>query len=60
MPGVSGAEEVSVRRLQAFLCQGEHARPETSIRFALDSLTLTLFSDMDEVKLLFNIKTEII
>ncbi|RVE50817.1 hypothetical protein evm_004566 [Chilo suppressalis] len=41
--------DVSVKKLQAFLAQGEVIRKEAVLRFTLDGVELKLFSDMDEV-----------
>jgi hypothetical protein len=43
------AEDPAVKKLQAFFCQTEQVRRESSIRLTLDGLQLYLFSDMDEV-----------
>ncbi|KAL0830292.1 hypothetical protein ABMA28_002492 [Loxostege sticticalis] len=41
--------DVSVKKLQAFLAQGEPIRKEAVFRFTLEGVELKLFSDMDEV-----------
>jgi hypothetical protein len=43
------AEDSVVKKLQAFFCQSEQVRRESSVRLSLDGLQLYLFSDMDEV-----------
>ncbi|GFG28735.1 hypothetical protein Cfor_06015 [Coptotermes formosanus] len=43
------AEDPAVRKLQAFFCQSEQVRRESSVRLSLDGLQLYLFNDMDEV-----------
>jgi hypothetical protein len=43
------AEDPAVKKLQAFFCQTEQVRRESSIRLTLDGLQLYLFNDMDEV-----------
>jgi hypothetical protein len=42
-------EDPAVKKLQAFFCQSEQVRRESSVRLSLDGLQLYLFSDMDEV-----------
>ncbi|XP_028168075.1 vacuolar protein sorting-associated protein 13C-like [Ostrinia furnacalis] len=41
--------DASVKKLQAFLAQGEPIRKEAVFRFTLEGVELKLFSDMDEV-----------
>jgi hypothetical protein len=43
------AEDSAVKKLQAFFCQSEQVRRESSVRLSLDGLQLYLFNDMDEV-----------
>jgi hypothetical protein len=45
----NSAEDSAVKKLQAFFCQSEQVRRESSVRLSLDGLQLYLFSDMDEV-----------
>jgi hypothetical protein len=47
------AEDSAVKKLQAFFCQSEQVRQESSIRLSLDGLQLYLFNDMDEVNCQF-------
>lgn len=42
-------EDPVVKKLQAFFCQSEQVRRESSVRLSLDGLQLYLFSDMDEI-----------
>lgn len=46
---INPAEDSTVKKLQAFFCQTEHVRRESSIHLTLDGLQLYLFNDMDEV-----------
>jgi hypothetical protein len=48
------AEDSAVKKLQAFFCQSEQVRRESSVRFSLDGLQLYLFNDMDEVSCHFH------
>ncbi|XP_059475627.1 intermembrane lipid transfer protein VPS13C-like [Neocloeon triangulifer] len=41
-------EDKVIQSLQSFLCQNQEDRPEVEVNFAIDSISVNLFMDMDE------------